>query len=167
MAAFWLAGLVFQRNNTAIFKDGGNNFLWNYGKTYQTERYHNVTILQKWKVGFPVKWWQSPVALHDTKTQKTTVRIKIKWWIFRFHRRMFSKFFSHNSLPGTCLWLEGSIICSHYTRNEYLGSRDKGGTRLQDEQSEVRILACSKDYFLCETFRPALGHTLTGLISWR
>jgi hypothetical protein len=76
---------------------------------------------------------------------------------------MFSKFFSRNSLPGTFLLLEGSIICSHYMRNEYLGSGDKVGTRLQDERSEVRIQAVSKEFFLCKTFRPAMEHKLTGL----
>jgi len=29
-------------------------------------------------VGYPLKWWQLLVTLHDTKTQKTAVGIKIK-----------------------------------------------------------------------------------------
>lgn len=108
-------------------------------------------------MGFPVKWWQSPVTLPDTKTRKTTIGITIKWWIIHFHRRIFSEIFSHNSLPGTFLLLEGSIICSHYTRNEYLWSRDKVGTKLQDERSEVRILTELKDFFFVQNFQNCFG----------
>jgi len=73
---------------------------------------------------------------------------------------MFSKFFSHNSLPGTFLLLAGSIKSFHYTRNEYLGSRDKVGTRLQDERSEFRILEIQKIFFFVQNFQTCSGtHT--------
>jgi hypothetical protein len=109
-------------------------------------------------VGFPVKWWQLPGTLHDTKTQETAVRIKIKLCIFRFHRRICSNFFSRNSLLGNFLLLEGSIICFHKTHNEYLGSREKVGTRLQNERFEVRILADSKESF-CAKLSEMLWNT--------